>query len=608
MDYDAITNIATIDYGTFHLYPDYWEQNWQWGSDVWIPEHVEVANNAGKPCLLGEFGWKGQDKDGVYASWTHAVAQLDVAGFQVWRVVGRQADGTYPTDGEGFDIHYPSSTATVLANAAAALNLKNVFDPTPPVIGNVAAENITSNSAVITWTTDENATSQVEFGTTTGYGSIIPINEARILSHRETLTGLTPSTLYHYRVRSKDQSGNESVSGDYTFYTVDGPAYGVIEDFETYGDNPSLRSTYLRNTSGNSLTVTLNAAVKNDGVYGMQYDYTIGSPNFAGAIHALPNANWSGYNTLQFWLVPDGSHRTLTVQFKETSGEYWETYYPLSGTAATTVNLAFAGFVHPSWFSGGNGLIELASVSELSIYVNQGSGGTGNSSLYFDSFLLVNNGSATPAPTPTAPSSPTPTPTPTATPTPTPAVTSTPTPTPTATLTPTPTATPTPTPAATPTATPATTPTPGGGILGNTGEGTAGWYTLSPGGTGHINACRFQASSDLTLTVMKAKLSGDSGDVKLAIYSDNNGSIGSFLGGTQEKQSTVWNWNTFNLTAPVAVSAGNYYWLAIWSSRYNCAYDSGGTQASKAVPYAADWPATIAGTTANTRKLSIYAQ
>jgi uncharacterized repeat protein (TIGR02543 family) len=59
----------------------------------------------------------------------------------------------------------------------------------------------------------------VEYGTSTSYGSAIALDGTRVTAHSQTLSGLTPSTLYHYRVRSRDTAGNLAVSGDFTFTT-----------------------------------------------------------------------------------------------------------------------------------------------------------------------------------------------------------------------------------------------------------------------------------------------------------------------------------------------------------------------------------------------------
>ncbi|MDZ7366939.1 MAG: fibronectin type III domain-containing protein [candidate division KSB1 bacterium] len=90
----------------------------------------------------------------------------------------------------------------------------------PPIISNVTATNFTSSSAHITWSTDEPADSQVEYGLTTSYGSSSLPDPALVTSHTVTLSGLQPNTTYHYRVKSKDAAGNLSTSGDFTFTTL----------------------------------------------------------------------------------------------------------------------------------------------------------------------------------------------------------------------------------------------------------------------------------------------------------------------------------------------------------------------------------------------------
>lgn len=94
-----------------------------------------------------------------------------------------------------------------------------VRDITAPVLSGVVAINITSTGATITWATDEPATSQVEYGLTTGYGSTSALNTNLVTSHSVSLTGLTPGTVYHYMAISADSSGNQAQSGDYIFTT-----------------------------------------------------------------------------------------------------------------------------------------------------------------------------------------------------------------------------------------------------------------------------------------------------------------------------------------------------------------------------------------------------
>ncbi|HEV8150859.1 MAG TPA: Ig-like domain-containing protein, partial [Gemmatimonadales bacterium] len=93
-------------------------------------------------------------------------------------------------------------------------------DTTPPVISLVLSSSISSLAATITWTTNEPADSQVEYGTTTSYGSSTTLNASLILAHSQALGSLTPGTLYHYRVKSRDGAGNPATSGDFTFTTL----------------------------------------------------------------------------------------------------------------------------------------------------------------------------------------------------------------------------------------------------------------------------------------------------------------------------------------------------------------------------------------------------
>ena len=92
-------------------------------------------------------------------------------------------------------------------------------DTDPPIISSVGANTITQSSANIVWTTNEGATSQVQYGTTTGYGSTTPLNSTLLTGHTVQLSGLAASTLYHYRVISTDVSGNTRTGSDNTFST-----------------------------------------------------------------------------------------------------------------------------------------------------------------------------------------------------------------------------------------------------------------------------------------------------------------------------------------------------------------------------------------------------
>jgi len=110
------------------------------------------------------------------------------------------------------------TSGNTTSSAAVTVTVSN--DAVPPVIGSVAASKISASSATITWTTDEPGDSQVEYGTTTAYGSLAPLNAALVNAHAQTLSGLAPGTLYHYRVKSRDVAGNLATSADFTLTTL----------------------------------------------------------------------------------------------------------------------------------------------------------------------------------------------------------------------------------------------------------------------------------------------------------------------------------------------------------------------------------------------------
>ena len=74
------------------------------------------------------------------------------------------------------------------------------------------------NKAIVTWTTDIPSASEVQYGLTPGYGSVVR-DETLVTSHSVTITGLTRVRLYHFCVRSDVFGHIEAVSTDQTFRT-----------------------------------------------------------------------------------------------------------------------------------------------------------------------------------------------------------------------------------------------------------------------------------------------------------------------------------------------------------------------------------------------------
>lgn len=74
-------------------------------------------------------------------------------------------------------------------------------------------------TATVTWTTDEDATSTVEYGSDTSYGETATV-AGYVTDHEVLLENLSPGTVYHFRVLSDDRAGNgPTASADATFTT-----------------------------------------------------------------------------------------------------------------------------------------------------------------------------------------------------------------------------------------------------------------------------------------------------------------------------------------------------------------------------------------------------
>ena len=107
------------------------------------------------------------------------------------------------------------------------------LDTSSPSVSGVAAQNITATGATIVWTTDEGATTLVEYGRTTNYDRQTIEDPAYVTGHSATLTGLIENSVYHYRVISRDASGNTTTSVDYIF-TTSAPAQPIGENIHAY--------------------------------------------------------------------------------------------------------------------------------------------------------------------------------------------------------------------------------------------------------------------------------------------------------------------------------------------------------------------------------------
>jgi hypothetical protein len=199
------------------------------------------------------------------------------------------------------------STSGNYATSSVRISVRN----NPPVITSISSGSPTPYSATITWTTDEPATSQVNHGTTTAYGTASS-SAALVTSHSIALTGLTASIPYHFQVESVDGQGNTATSSDQTFTT---PA-------DTHAPSVSISAPANGATvSGSSVTLTASAS---DTTAVASVQFGVDGANIGAAITSSPYTTmWNSTG------VADGSH-TLSAVAKNTVGNYATSSFSVS--------------------------------------------------------------------------------------------------------------------------------------------------------------------------------------------------------------------------------------------------------------------------------------
>ncbi|USN54048.1 MAG: fibronectin type III domain-containing protein [Candidatus Nomurabacteria bacterium] len=120
-----------------------------------------------------------------------------------------------------------------LLRPPSQISLREIYHST----GDYQSPHVTpsSFSAKVEWSTDRDADSHVEYGSTSDLteeqGTIDETDE-----HSIQLEGLQPETTYYYRIRSRDQDGNVALSSITTFTTLEAPRVSdvVISDIKLY--------------------------------------------------------------------------------------------------------------------------------------------------------------------------------------------------------------------------------------------------------------------------------------------------------------------------------------------------------------------------------------
>jgi hypothetical protein len=195
-------------------------------SDLAIIEIPPAVPDTAPPTVPSNVTASVVNSNQVNVSWSASTDDVSVAGYYVFRNGVNIATTTALTYSDTSVLPSTPYTYAVEAFDVGGLvsGLSTGFtvttpSPSAPVITNVQATAITPNSAVIDWTTDLPSTSLVNYGLA-GYTSSTTLDSTLVTAHSQTLSGLVPSTSYHFDVVSTSGSNVTATSADNSFTTL----------------------------------------------------------------------------------------------------------------------------------------------------------------------------------------------------------------------------------------------------------------------------------------------------------------------------------------------------------------------------------------------------
>ena len=398
MDYLQLTSIPDIDFGTLHVYCDQWGLTKEQG-EFWFKKHGEDTAAMNKPLIAEEFGWKDQgERADVYTDWFNifegnTYEGVEFAGTNYWMLASMDGDSLYQ-DYDGYTVYYRDYPKTndardvIMAHAERmnARNAQNSVSPKKADFDIVNPKDVTLQATIKLGSISGLQLDDTALTADTDYsisGTTVTISKNALQSlelgnHKVTLLtteGAQPTAL----IRVYDSTAEEQ-------------SRSVIDDFESYADSKAVAAAYQRNSSGDSLTLSLDTEHVKNGKAALKYDYSVadGGAGYCGATRNLGSADWTGFDGIRFWILSDGSNRETTFQFVDGAGAYWESVQKVTAEEGwTEVKIPFSDFHVQQWGTAAE-TPTLSGVKEFSLYTGQ-NGNPGTGVWYFDDIGLYSD-------------------------------------------------------------------------------------------------------------------------------------------------------------------------------------------------------------------------
>lgn len=288
-----------------------------------------------------------------------------------------------------------SSTATTLGNQAS-----NVLTFTSDTVAPTITREIipSSSGATITWTTSEPAKGQVNYGLTTSYTASTTMETATSTTHSATISGLSPSTTYHYEITAMDAAGNMGTTGDLVFTTSAAvgtapvissvAASGVGTSTATVTWNTDVAATgqvfygtttsYGSSTPLNAVASTTHSAILSDLTPSTLYHFNVASTNAGGtstssdmtfttsALATTTPLAVTGIDAVNTIALPDGTYQNgfrwvihFTVPDSETSfAMKFNDFTSSTGTIPVAGNLRYSSPQSSNASTTATGIVE----------------------------------------------------------------------------------------------------------------------------------------------------------------------------------------------------------------------------------------------------------
>lgn len=255
------------------------------------------------------------------------------------------------------------STNGLIYKKMSVREITPIADTIPPVISSIIVNKLTENTATVSWTTNEQADTQVEYGFSTSYDQLTVLDPTLVVEHTANLVALVAGNTYHYRVRSKDDAGNLAVSLD----QVITPAQGCMSS------NGGWVNKFLP-ANGSTMTVEFDATPTGaniDGIMGLSngatanYDDQAMSVRFntSGKIDARNGSAYRAYSS-----IPYLANTTYHFKFQVNMATHtYNAYVNVLGGSINTIAKAFRFRSSQSASNTANNLGVIADVGGVSV-------------------------------------------------------------------------------------------------------------------------------------------------------------------------------------------------------------------------------------------------